>query len=351
MKICFVVRSISHQLPTYTTIHLAYEAFLRGHQVYFASIHSFSYSDDKKIRAYVVSYSSDFKMPLSREAFLREVQQRTSMREEICLSDVDVVFFRYNPYEDAHGNQDVSKSPLIAFGRLLRQHGVFVINDPGGLIKAASKMYVSAFPESVRAKTLITRNATKIKQFLRRLKKPAILKPLSGYGGTDVFFVEGTHDINLNQIIAAVSKNGYVVAQEFLPAVKKGDKRLLLLQGAPIVIDNKVAIYKRMSPQGEIRSNMHVGGRRKRTRFTELELAIVESVKMKLIADGLYFVGIDIVGNKILEVNAFCPGGIHNINELCGINVGEYVISHLESHTQIWKAQRRGTSLESASQG
>ena len=93
-------------------------------------------------------------------------------------------------------------------------------------------MYLSSFPPEIRARTLITRSTLKIKEFLRELKKPAILKPLSGYGGQDVFFIKDPREININQIIATVSKNGYVMAQEYLPAVKKGDKRLLLLDGS-----------------------------------------------------------------------------------------------------------------------
>jgi glutathione synthase len=126
------------------------------------------------------------------------------------------------------------------------------------------------------------------------------------------------------------SKNGYVMAQEYLPAVKKGDKRILLINGYPIFVGDQPAIYLRVSPKGEIRSNMHIGGRRKKAKMTASDLRIIEAIRPKLNSDGLYFVGIDIVGNKLLEVNVFCPGGINNINELYGINVGRVVIQDLE---------------------
>jgi glutathione synthase len=212
-----------------------------------------------------------------------------------------------------------------------------VVNDPVGLSRAASKMYLSSFPAEIRAKTLITRSTIKIKQFLRELRKPAIVKPISGYGGQDVFFIKNPREININQIISAVSKNGYVMAQEYIPEVKKGDKRLLLLNGSPILIGKQAAMYRRMSPRGEIRSNIHIGGTRKTAEFTKVEARIAELIRPKLIADGLYFVGADIVGNKLLEINVFCPGGINNINELYRINVGEYVIQDLERRARIWK--------------
>lgn len=338
MKICFVVRSVHTQVITYTTTHLAYEAYRRGHRVAYATVSSFSYSDDGRVRATIVTPGvGPFE---SRRAFLDALKGEEAERAEVCLSDFDVVFLRHNPNES---EEDRTNNPAIEFGRLLKAHGVLVVNDPGGLTKAASKMYLSAFPEEIRARTLITRSTVKIKEFLALLRKPAILKPLSGFGGQDVFFIKNHKEININQIIATVSKSGYVMAQEYIPEVKKGDKRLLLLNGSPIIIGSTVAMYRRMSPKGEIRSNMHVGGTRKHADFTKVEARIAEIIRPKLIADGLYFVGADIVGNKLLEINVFCPGGINNINELNGINVGEYVIQDLEKRARIWKTQVRGS--------
>jgi glutathione synthase len=332
MKICFVVRSAYYQRPTYTTSHLAYEAWKRGHTVVFANINSLTFRDPGKITAMVTAAGpGNFR---DTNTYLEGLQSEENRRFEVCLNDFDVVFLRYNPHGDTE--IEISRSnPGLEFGRLLKLSGVLVLNDPGGLAKASSKMYLSSFPEEVRAQTLITRSALKIKDFVKRLRKPVILKPLTGYGGQDVFFIKDWRDININQIIATVSKSGYVIAQEFLPAVKQGDKRLLLLNGEPIFVGKQVAMYRRMSPKGEIRSNMHIGGRRNTAKFTRVEARIAEMVQPKLIADGLYFVGVDIVGDKVLEINAFCPGGIHNINELYGINVGEAVIRDLEKRVQV----------------
>ena len=335
MKICFVVRSVYTQALTYTTAHLAYEAHRRGHRVVFTTINSFSYRDDNRVRATAV-WPGDGPYE-TRAEFLDALQSDRAWREEVTLSDFDVVFLRYNA-NDSDGDRDKSRTPAIEFGRLLKMHGVMVVNDPVGLSRAASKMYLSSFPSEIRAKTLITRSTIKIKEFLRELKKPAIVKPISGFGGQDVFFIKNPKEININQIISAVSKNGYVMAQEYIPEVKKGDKRLLLLNGSPIFIGKQAAMYRRMSPKGDIRSNMHVGGRRMTAEFTKVEARIAELIRPKLIADGLYFVGADIVGNKLLEINVFCPGGINNINELYGINVGEYVIRDLEKRARVWRS-------------
>jgi len=344
MKICFVVRSVYSQILTYTTTHLAYEAHRRGHQVVYTTVNSFSFNKNEKVVATVVS-PGDRPFP-TRAHFLEALRGDQAEREEVCLSDFDVVFLRYNPNEADH-EKDKSKSPAMEFGRLLKQHGVLVVNDPSGLSKAASKMYLSSFPAHIRAETLITRSTVKIKEFLKQLRKPAIIKPLSGYGGQDVFFIRDWKEININQIISTVSKNGYVMAQEFLPEVKRGDKRLLLLNGAPIIDGRKAAIYRRMAPKGDVRSNIHIGGTRKKSEFTGVEAAIAEVLRPKLIADGLYFVGADIVGNKLLELNVFCPGGINNINDLNNMNVGEMVIEDLEKRARIWKTQYRTESPSS----
>nr|AIA17163.1 Prokaryotic glutathione synthetase, ATP-grasp domain protein [uncultured bacterium] len=337
MKICFVVRSVYSQVMTYTTTHLAYEAFLRGHSVYYTTVNSLSFSDTTRVRATVVSPGpGPF---LNRQAFLTALQGEQSTRDEVCLSDMDAVFLRYNPNE-SDSEKERNRNPSIEFGRLLKAHGVFVINDPTGLTRASSKMYLSEFPADIRPKTLITRSTIKIKEFLHALKKPAIIKPLSGYGGQDVFFIKNPKkEWNINQIISAVSKNGYVMAQEYLPEIKKGDKRLLLLNGNPIFSGKQAAMYRRMSPKGDIRSNMHIGGTRKTVPFTKAEARIAERIRPKLVSDGLYFVGADIVGNKLLEINVFCPGGINNINELYHINVGRIVIEDLEIRVRIHKTQ------------
>ncbi|MBI4404207.1 MAG: glutathione synthase [Deltaproteobacteria bacterium] len=337
MKICFVVKAIHNQVPTYTTTHMAFEAHKRGHQVAYTTINSFSYGTANRVWATVVSPDNGHFE--SRSQFLTALQGLSARRQEICLSDFDVVFLRYNPNE-LEAERDRIRNPAIEFGRLLKLDGVLVINDPTGLSRAASKMYLSSFPPEITARTLITRSPIKVKIFIKRLKKPAIIKPLSGFGGQDVFFVRNPNEININQIISTVSKNGYVVAQEYLPAVKDGDKRLLLLDGQPIFFGKQAAIYRRMSPKGEIRSNIHIGGKRKKAAFTEKEAQIAEAIRSKLITDGLYFVGADIVGNKLLEINVFCPGGINNINELYGVNVGKHIVEDLEKRVRLRKSPK-----------
>ncbi|HEY0714619.1 MAG TPA: glutathione synthase, partial [Polyangia bacterium] len=231
-------------------------------------------------------------------------------------------------------------NPAIEFGRRLKQNGVMVFNDPDGLVRAGTKMYLAGFPVEIRPRTVITRSVERVRAFLRELDGPAIIKPLAGYGGQNVFYVARGERANLGQIIATVKSQGYVIVQEFLPAVSKGDKRVLLLGGAPMLVSGHWAAYKRMRPKDDIRNNMHVGGSRRPSGLGDAERRICDLIRPRLVADGLYFVGVDLVGDRILEINVFAPGGIHNINELYGIDVGEAVVKDLERKVELKRAYR-----------
>jgi glutathione synthase len=332
VRVCFVVNNVKTQRPTYTTLHVAYEAQKRGHDVRFMSVDAFSYGDDNRVvglaaRPKPKTYDSPKK-------YAKALTSDEVPYEEVSLNDFDVVFLRNNPAVATPEPSD-RFNPAIDFGRRLKRNGVLVVNDPEGLLRAGSKMYLAGFPEEIRPKTLISRNVDTIKEFLRDLGGPAIIKPLSGFGGQNVFYVRRGQVSNLNQMIGAVRRAGYVIAQEYLPEVARGDKRVLLLSGEPIRVGQQVAAYKRMRPKDDIRNNMHVGGSRKPCDFSEVEERICELLRPRLLADGLYFVGVDVVGGKILEINVFAPGGIHNINELYGINVGAAVVGDLEKKVEL----------------
>lgn len=334
LRLCFVVNNVATQRPTYTTLHVAYEAQRRGHDVRFVSVLGMSHGEDNLVHAEAARVPAE--ALVSAAAYCAALTADGRLGETVSLSDFDVVFLRNNPNvgEAPPGGR---YNPVLDFGRKLKGKTI-VVNDPDGLTRAGSKMYLAGFPEEIRPRTLISRSATKIKEFLRDLGGPAILKPLAGYGGKNVFYVRRGQVANLNSMIATLRQDGYVIAQEYLPAVARGDKRVLLLGGEPIRVGGHVAAYRRMRPKDDIRNNMHVGGVRKRCDFTEVEERIVALLRPRLLADGLYFVGVDVVGDKVLEINVFAPGGVHNINELYGINVGAQIVEDLERRVAVRKA-------------
>ena len=332
MRVCFVVNNVKTQRPTYTTLHVAFEAQRRGHDVRFVSVLGMSRGEDGTVHAETFAAEA---RATAKEYCAALVE--TERGEPASLSELDVVFLRNNPNVGPSAAGGARPNPVIDFARCLKGR-TLVYNDPDGLVRAASKMYLAGFPDEVRPRTLISRSPTRIKEFLRELDGPAILKPLAGYGGKDVFYVRRGQVANLNQMIATLQKQGYVIAQEYLPQVARGDKRVLLLGGEPIRAGGHVAAYKRMRPRDDIRNNMHVGGVRKRCDFTEEDERIVSLLRPRLDADGLYFVGVDLVGDKVLEINVFAPGGVHNINELYGVNIGERIVDDLERRVAVRRA-------------
>jgi glutathione synthase len=335
MRICFVVNSVRTQRPTYTTAHLAYAAHRRGHDVAFVSVEHLSHDGTHVWGTLSRAKGERLKTPVN---YVKELRADATSRAPERLDDFDVVFLRNNP--NLGGPEGDGFNPAIEFGRRLKQCGVMVFNDPDGLVRAGSKMYLAGFPVEIRPRTLITRSVERVRAFLRELDGPAIIKPLHGYGGQNVFYVARGERVNLAQIVSTVKEQGYLIVQEYLPAVTKGDKRVLLVGGAPMLVGGQWAAYKRMRPKDDIRSNMHVGGTRKPSSLTEVERRICDLIRPRLVADGLYFVGVDLVGDRILEINVYAPGGIHNINELYGVDVAEAVVRDLERKVELKRAFR-----------
>ncbi len=217
---------------------------------------------------------------------------------------------------------------------------MLVVNDPDGLSRAGSKMYLAGFPVELRPKTLITRSVERVRAFLRELDGPAIIKPLSGFGGQNVFYVARgqSREPPADHLDGA---QGRLRHRAGVP-VGGGEGR----QAGPVAggraahVGSTVAAYKRMRPKDDIRNNMHVGGSRRRTDFPEAERRLCDLLRPRLVADGLYFVGVDLVGDKILEINVFATGGIANINELYDIDVGTAVIRDLERKVELRSVYR-----------
>jgi glutathione synthase len=202
-------------------------------------------------------------------------------------------------------------------------------------------MYFQLFPEEVRPKTIITRDRDEIKAFAKDQAGTIVLKPLQGSGGQSVFLVRPEDVPNLNQMIDAVSRDGYVIAQEYLPAAAEGDTRLFLMNGEPLRIKNKYAAFRRVRTGGDMRSNIHAGGKLREADIGAAELRIAEIVRPKLVQDGMFLVGLDIVGDKLMEINVFSPGGLGSAQKFTGVNFTHSVIRSLERKVQYMSFYRR----------
>jgi glutathione synthase len=342
MRVCFVVAAHREQQPTFATVHLALAAHRRGHDVRFVSVDDLSFLDDNNVLGMTARVRTG---AYARPAdYARALASDEVVVEEDTLGTFDVVFLRFNPIREGSAHPS---APLIDFGWRLKLGGTLVVNDPEGLRRAGSRMYLADFPADVRTRTLVSRSKRRLREFVRALDAPAVLKPLAPRGDEHVFYVRRRQISNLNQIITTVTKDGYAIAQEYLPESEQGEKRVLLLNGEPIRAGDKVAIYRRRPALGPgvVREGVPSRGK---CDFGPVEARICDILRPKLLADGLHFVNVDIVGDKLLELNVFTPGGIHSIQELYDLDVADIVIRDLERRVRLRAAYRTTFDPEAA---
>jgi glutathione synthase len=233
------------------------------------------------------------------------------------LADVDAVFIRKDPPFD--------RSYLYATLLLERARGCAVImNDPRGLRDANEKLYALNFPEWT-PKTLVTADRDQIHAFVRDVGGTAVIKPLDGAGGMGVLQLS-ERDKNARAIADMMTNEGLRLAmvQEYLPAVVEGDKRVLLLDGEPL------GAILRVPRADEHRSNIHVGGSVVPAELTRRELEIVRAIAPRLRADGLSFVGLDVIGERLTEVNVTSPTGIQELARFTGTDPAAKVVAWVE---------------------
>jgi len=343
MKIGFFVNDIKTEEAAYTTTRLSMYANNRGHDVYYLTPDSFALDADNRVRARaVLPPKRNFK---SNAAYLKDLQSSKAGTERISVGELDVVMLRNDPSTES-GNRFWAAQAGILFTRLALEEGVIVVNDPNGLSKAMNKMYFQSFPEEVRPMTLITRDRDEIKAFATEFKN-IVIKPLSGSGGANVFMIRKEDIPNLNQMIDAVVRDGYVIAQEYLKEAEEGDTRLFLMNGQPLRYKGKFAAFRRVRPQGgDLRSNIHAGGKKAKAEIGDKELEIAEIVRPKLVQDGMFLVGLDIVGSKLMEINVFSPGGLGSAQSFEKVNFCTPVLDALERKVAYMGYYRRNFNNE-----
>ncbi|QQS14389.1 MAG: glutathione synthase [Rhodospirillales bacterium] len=241
--------------------------------------------------------------------------------EDLDLADVHVVWPRQDPPFDM--------AYLTTTHLLERIHpATLVVNDPAEVRNAPEKLFVTTF-EGVMPPTLITSDAARIRGF-RDVHKDIIIKPLYGNGGAGVFRVR-PDDENLASLLEMFTKASRepLIAQRYVPEVRKGDKRIILIDG------EAAGVVNRIPAEGEARSNMHVGGRAVKSTLTARDRWICDAIGPELRRRGMIFVGIDVIGDYLTEINVTSPTGLQQIDRFDGVNLEGRIWDAVE-------ARRRG---------
>lgn len=205
------------------------------------------------------------------------------------------------------------------------KQGVYVLNKPQALRDANEKLFTAWFPQCC-APTLVTRNSSHIREFLQE-HQDIILKPLDGMGGASIFHLR-LNDPNVSVIIETITLHGshFVMAQQYLPEIKQGDKRILIVNGEVIPF-----ALARIPALGETRGNLAAGGQAQGQPLTKRDVWIAEQVAPMLKEKGLIFVGIDVIGDYLTEINVTSPTCVQELDAQFGINISAQLLDHIET--------------------
>lgn len=236
---------------------------------------------------------------------------------DVEVGDYQVVWVRTNPPFDARYLW------LTLMLETVRDR-VLIINDPRGLREANEKLYACLFPQ-LMPETLVSSSKQRIEAFIASVGGEAVIKPLDGFGGDGVFSLRAS-DLNFKALIDMMTVGGKRLAmvQRFMPEVRHGDKRVLLLDGEPLG-----GMLRRPAAEA-LRSNLRAGGTALASEIDAADRRIIDAIAPRLRADGLWFVGIDIIGGKLTEVNVTSPTGIRQMSRLVGAPLSVRVIEWVE---------------------
>ncbi|MFN6154488.1 glutathione synthase [Anabaena sp. AL09] len=318
MKLAFIIDPIHRLDPCHdTSVALMEAAQILGHEIWITQANLLSVIDGKAWASLQQVELVPVEL-LERRWLAVNPWFKLSPSAFTALETMDAVFMRTDP--------PVNDAYLYATYILdyVDQNKTLVINDPAGIRSANEKMYALQFSECI-PETIVSADKQVIRQFVAA-KEATILKPLGNKAGEGILFLQ-SGDRNFNSIVELSTLQGQVpvMVQNYLPQAKEGDKRIILLNGEPI------GALNRLSSSSDFRNNMATGGTVAQTTITPREQEICSHLAAKLRQDGLIFVGIDVIGGYLTEVNVTSPTGIREIDRLDGTHIAHQVIQWVEA--------------------
>jgi glutathione synthase len=245
--------------------------------------------------------------------------------QDIPLSDLDAVLMRKDPPFDT---EFIYATYMLERAEV---EGTLIVNKPQSLRDCNEKLFTAWFSD-LTPRTLVTRSSDKIRQF-HQAEKDIIIKPLDGMGGASIFRIK-ENDANVGVIIETLTNHGeqYAMVQEYMPEIIDGDKRILIVNGEPMPY-----CLARIPATGETRGNLAAGGRGVAQPLSASDKAIADAIAPELKKRGLYFVGLDVIGNKVTEINVTSPTCIREIEAAYDINISGKLMDAIEENINFSK--------------
>lgn len=240
--------------------------------------------------------------------------------KDIAVAELDVVLMRKDPPFDT---EFIYATYMLERAEV---EGTLIVNKPQSLRDCNEKLFTAWFAD-LTPRTLVTRNNDKIRDFHQQFKD-IIIKPLDGMGGASIFRVK-ENDANVGVILETLTAHGeqYAMVQEYMPAIKDGDKCILIVNGEPMPY-----CLARIPAKGETRGNLAAGGRGEARPLSPTDLLIAETIAPELKKRGLYFVGLDVIGDKVTEINVTSPTCIREIEAAYPINISGKLMDAIEEN-------------------
>ncbi len=312
-KFAFIMDPIERVLVDKdTTFAFMLESLKRGHEVYFVGLQD------------IYARGTQVMMRARRCEVMRATPHYRYLDEgdDYAIEHFAAVWMRKDPPADANY---LYATMLLSLADSRR---TFVLNSPAGLREANEKLYALNFPGAIPP-TLVTYETARLRKFMAEQGGEMIVKPLDGHGGEGIFFVH-VSDRNLGAILDTITRfeTRPIMAQRYIPEVRAGDKRLIVLNGEPI------GGTLRVPREDDHRGNIHVGGTCVKAQITARDREICAMLKPRLARDGLYFVGLDIIGDFLTEVNVTSPTGVQEIDRLDGVSLEAKVADFVEARCE-----------------